>query len=254
MNYTNKQMMAIALSRELEDDKTYIVGTGLPLIGASLAKHTHAKNASLLFETGIMDGNPIEVPTSVGDLRICHAASALWPQFRYCGFEVVASKAGKIAGGFLGGAQIDPYGNLNSTSLGDYNNPDVRFSGSGGANGIATFCDTFIIMKHEKRRFVEKVDYITSPGWIGPEGRESVGLDPTKGPRAVITELGIMRFDDDTKRIYLSEYFEGTTPEEIRDNTGFFLDISRAKKAKPPMEEELSTLVNKVDPTGLMTK
>lgn len=255
MEWTPKQMMTIALARQVEDGKTYIVGTGLPLIGGALAKNTHAPNAHLLFETGIMDGNPQEVPTSVSDLRICYGASVLWPQYRYFGFQAVAGRRGEIAAGFLGGAQIDPYGNLNSTGIGDYLRPKTRFSGSGGANGIATYCDTYIVMKHEKRRFVETVDYLTSPGWIdGVDGRAKKGLAPDKGPRGVITELGILRFGDSDRRMYLSEYFQGVTPEEIVDRTGFPLEIHSARKAVPPTETELRVLTEQVDPMGLMTR
>ncbi len=252
MEFTEKQMMAVALARQVEDGKSYIVGTGLPLLGTTLAKNTHAPNASLIFETALFEGKPQEVPTSVSDLRINYTATVLWPQYRYFGFQSIYAKRGLIASGFLGGAQIDPYGNLNSTSIGDYHHPATRFTGSGGANGIATYCDTIIIMKHEKRRFIEKVDYVTSVGWVdGPGGREKVGLDPDKGPRAVVTELGIMRFDEN-KRMYLAEYFPGTTPEQIRDNTGFELDISKAVQSAPPEKEVLDILINKVDPMRLM--
>jgi glutaconate CoA-transferase subunit B len=252
MEFTEKQMMAVALARQVEDGKSYIVGTGLPLVGTTLAKNTHAPNASLIFETALFEGKPQEVPTSVSDLRINYTATVLWPQYRYFGFQSIYAKRGLIACGFLGGAQIDPYGNLNSTSIGDYHHPTTRFTGSGGANGIATYCDTIIIMKHEKRRFIEKVDYVTSVGWVdGRGGREKAGLDPDKGPRAVVTELGIMRFDDD-KRMYLAEYFPGATPEQIRDNTGFELDISVAVQSDPPEKEVLDILINKVDPMRLM--
>ena len=221
MDWTSKQMMAVALSRQLEDEKTYIIGTGLPLIGAALAKNTHAPGARLVFESGLFESSPQEVPTSVSDLRIALGASVLWPQYRYYGFQAVLARSGAIDAGFLGGAQIDPYGNLNSTCIGDYHRPETRFTGSGGANGIATYCDTIITMKHEKRRFIERVDYITSPGWgEGDNWREKIGLDPSKGPRAVVTELGILRFGDD-KRMYLSEYFRGVTAEQIAENTGF---------------------------------
>ena len=160
---------------------------------------------------------------------------------------------GEIEAGFLGGAQIDPYGNLNSTCIGDYYNPDTRFSGSGGANGIATYCDTVIIMKHEKRRFVEHVDYITSPGWIdGPDGRAKRGLPANKGPRAVITGYGVFRFGED-KRMYLAELFPGATVEEVLENTGFDIDVSRAVPAKEPDPEVLRILEEKVDPARLMT-
>ncbi|MDR1243133.1 MAG: CoA-transferase subunit beta [Deltaproteobacteria bacterium] len=249
MDWTGKQMMAVALARQIEDHKTYIIGTGLPLVGAVLAKHTHAPGARLVFESGIMEGNPQELPYSVADLRINHQASALWPQYRYFGFLSLHGASGRIAAGFLGGAQIDPYGNLNSTCIGDYARPDSRFSGSGGANGIATFCDTVITMKHEVRRFTGKVDYITSPGWIdGPGGREKAGLDPARGPRAVITELGVMRFGETDKRMYLAEYFPGLTPEYIQSRTGFPLDVSGAVESEAPRPEILDILLRKVDP------
>jgi glutaconate CoA-transferase subunit B len=254
MEWTSKQMMAVALSRQIEDNKTYIIGTGLPLIGATLAKNTHAPHAHLVFESGLFEGNPQELPTSVSDLRICYGASVLWPQYRYFGFQaVVAGRRSGVDAGFLGGAQIDPYGNLNATSIGDYYRPETRFTGSGGANGIASYCDTIIIMKHEKRRFVEKVDYVTSPGWIdGAGGRERIGLLPDKGPRAVVTELGILRFGED-KRMYLSEYYPGVTPAQVAEHTGFDLDLSRAVCAEPPSEETLAVLAEKVDPMRLMT-
>ena len=252
MEYTKRQMMAVALAREVEDGKTYIIGTGLPLIGGSLAKNTHAPNARLIFETGILEGDPREVPTSVSDLRLNRHASVLWPRFRYFGSQTLAAQRGEIDAGFLGGAQIDPYGNLNSTVIGDYYRPETRFSGSGGANGIATYCDTVIVMKHEKRRFVEKVDYCTSPGWIdGPGGRARRGLDESKGPRAVVTEYGVFRFGED-KRMYLAELFPGATVEDVLDNTGFELDVSRAVTAKEPDPEVLRVLTEVVDPAHVM--
>lgn len=252
MSHTPKQMMAIALSRQIEDGKTYIIGTGLPLIGGVLAKNTHAPNARLLFETGILEGNPQEVPTSVSDLRLCYQASVLWPQYRFFGFETLGARRGEIDAGFLGGAQIDPYGNLNSTCIGSYSAPDTRLAGSGGANGIATYCDTVIVMKHQRRRFVEKVDYCTSPGWIdGPDGRKKAGL-PEKGPRAVITEYGVFRFGAD-KRMYLSELFPDVSVQDVIDNTGFEIDVSRAVPAEAPDSAVLKVLEEKVDPMHLMT-
>lgn len=251
-SWTTKQMMAVALARQIQDGKTYIIGTGLPLIGAALAKNTHAPDAHLIFETALFEGNPPEVPTSVSDLRINYQASVLWPQYRYFGFQTVYGQSA-IDAGFLGGAQIDPYGNLNSTCIGDYHHPKTRFTGSGGANGIATYCDTVIIMKHEKRRFIEQVDYITSPGWIdGPEGRLKRGLPNDKGPRAVVTELGVMRFDERSKRMYLAEYFPGVSVREILEHTGFEMDVSRAVEAAPPEPEVLDTLIHQVDPLRIM--
>lgn len=246
-------MMAVALARQIENGKTYIVGTGLPLIGATLAKNTHAPDANLIFETALFEGSPQEVPTSVSDLRNCYQASVLWPQYRYFGFQALSLRDGAIDCGFLGGAQIDPYGNLNSTSIGDYWRPTTRFTGSGGANGIATHCDTVIVMKHEKRRFTPKVDYVTSPGWLdGKDGRARAGLPPDKGPRAVVTELGVMRFGPD-RRLYLAEFFPGVSLALIEENTGFELDVSRAVEAERPSDEVLRVLEEKVDPMRLMT-
>lgn len=253
MEWTAKQMMAVALARQIEDGKTYIIGTGLPLIGGALAKNTHAPNAHLIFETALFEGDPQELPTSVSDLRINYGASVLWPQFRYFGFQALSARRSMIDAGFLGGAQIDPFGNLNSTCIGNYRRPAVRFTGSGGANGISTYCDTVIVMKHEKRRFLEKIDYVTSPGWIdGPNGRASRGLAPERGPRAVVTECGIMRFDENTKRMYLAEYFPGVSISEILDRTGFELETARAAEAEPPAGEVLNVLLNKVDPDRVM--
>lgn len=253
MTCSRREMMAVALAREIQDGKTYIIGTGLPLIGASLAKNAHAPNARLIFESGILEGGPREVPTSVSDLRIAHRASVLWPQFRYFGYERLAAARGEIEAGFLGGAQIDAYGNLNSTCIGDHRRPETRFSGSGGANGIATWCDTVIVMKLERRRFVERVDYCTSPGWIdGPGGRQRRGLPPDKGPRAVITDRGIFRFGDD-KRMYLAEVFPGSSVEEIRKEISFEMDMGRAVPAEAPEEEILRILREVVDPARLMT-
>jgi glutaconate CoA-transferase subunit B len=252
MEWTTKQMMAVAIARQLEDGKTYIIGTGVPLLGATLAKNTHAPNARLIFESGVFEGAPRELPTGVSDLRLTQGASVLWPQYRYFGFQALSVWQHTIDAGFLGGAQIDPYGNLNSTSIGSYAHPETRFTGSGGANGIATYCDTFISMKQEKRRFMNKVDYITSPGWIdGSDGRAKAGLPPDKGPRAIITDMGIFRFGDD-KRMYLAEYFPGITAKQVEENTGFPLDTGAAVESAPPEKELLEILTQQIDPYHLM--
>jgi glutaconate CoA-transferase subunit B len=253
LNCTPRQMMAIVMSQQIKDGDNVIVGTGLPLVASALAKMSFAPNVCLIFETGMFDGGPVEIPTSVSDLRIAYKASALWPQFRYFGFQTNAWKKNSINLGFLGGAQIDPYGNLNSTSIGDYWNPKTRFTGSGGANGIATNCSTVIMMQHQKRRFIDKVDYITSPGWLdGPGGREKAGLRGDRGPQAVVTEMGVMKFDETTKKMYLHQYFPGYTAQDVKDNTGFDLDISKATECPLPSQEIIDILITKVDPQRLM--
>lgn len=253
MDYTNKELQAVMIARQINNGQTVVVGTGLPLIGASLAKKTYAPLCNLIVESGLMDCRPKEVPSSVADLRFMANAAVLWEQFRYFGFQSNIERYKNIdLISFIGGAQIDPYGNLNSTCIGDYHNPKTRFTGSGGANGIATFFDTIIMMQHQKRRFINEIDYMTSPGWIsGPTGRKEKGLPENRGPQAVVTDLGIMKFDDKTKRMYVAEYYPGVTLEQIVENTGFDIDISRAVQSKPPEAEIIRLLREEIDPTGV---
>ena len=249
-NYTNKEMQAITLAKCIHDGQIAIVGTGLPLIGASVAKRLFAPKCNLIVESGLMDCSPIEVPRSVGDLRFMAHCGVQWPNVRFIGFEAnewLHDNERLIA--FIGGAQIDPYGNVNSTCIGDYHNPKTRFTGSGGANGIATFANTLIMIQHEKRRFMQKIDYVTSPGWIdGPGGREKLGLPGNRGPQAVVTDLGILKFDEETKRMYLAGYYETTTPEEVQENTGFDIDVSKAEKLAPPDPEVIRMIREEIDP------
>lgn len=249
-NYTNKEMQAITLAKCIHDGQIAIVGTGLPLIGASVAKRLFAPKCNLIVESGLMDCSPIEVPRSVGDLRFMAHCGVQWPNVRFIGFEAnewLHDNDRLIA--FIGGAQIDPYGNVNSTCIGDYHNPKTRFTGSGGANGIATFANTIIMIQHEKRRFMQKIDYVTSPGWIdGPGGREKLGLPGNRGPQAVVTDLGILKFDEETKRMYLAGYYETTTPEEVQENTGFDIDVSKAEKLAPPDPEVIRMIREEIDP------
>ena len=249
-NYTNKEMQAITLAKCIHDGQIAIVGTGLPLIGASVAKRLFAPKCNLIVESGIMDCAPIEVPRSVGDLRFMAHCGVQWPNVRFIGFEAnewLHDNERLIA--FIGGAQIDPYGNVNSTCIGDYHNPKTRFTGSGGANGIATFANTIIMIQHEKRRFMQKIDYVTSPGWIdGPGGREKLGLPGNRGPQAVVTDLGILKFDETTKRMYLAGYYETTSPEEVQENTGFEIDVTRAEKLAPPDPEVIRMIREEIDP------
>ena len=249
-NYTNKEMQAITLAKCIHDGQIAIVGTGLPLIGASVAKRLFAPKCNLIVESGLMDCAPIEVPRSVGDLRFMAHCGVQWPNVRFNGSEAnewLHDNARLIA--FIGGAQIDPYGNVNSTCIGDYHNPKTRFTGSGGANGIATFANTIIMIQHEKRRFMQKIDYVTSPGWIdGPGGREKLGLPGNRGPQAVVTDLGILKFDETTKRMYLAGYYETTSPEEVQENTGFEIDVTRAEKLAPPDPEVIRMIREEIDP------
>lgn len=249
-NYTNKEMQAVTIAKQIKNENIVIVGTGLPLIGASLAKKYYAPECNLIVESGLMDCDPIEVPRSVGDNRFMAHCSVQWPNIRFIGFESCEwlHDKGRIIA-FIGGAQIDPYGNVNSTVIGDYNNPTTRFTGSGGANGIASYVNTIIMMQHEKRRFMEKVDYITSPGWMdGPGGRARVGIPENVGPMMVVTDRGILKFDEETKKMYLAGYYPTSSPEDVLENTGFDLDVSKAVLLEEPTEEVIKMIREEIDP------
>lgn len=249
-NYTNKEMQAVTIAKSIRDGQVVIVGTGLPLIGASLAKRVYAPKCNLIVESGLMDCSPIEVPRSVGDCRFMAHCAVQWPNIRFIGFEANEWLHGTdrlIA--FIGGAQIDPYGNVNSTCIGDYHHPATRFTGSGGANGISTYSNTIIMMQHEKRRFMNQIDYVTSPGWIdGPDGRAKKHLPTNRGPQMVVTDRGVMKFDEKTKRMYLAGYYPTSSPEDVLENTGFEIDVSKAVRLEAPDPEVIRMIREEIDP------
>ena len=249
-NYTNTEMQAVTIAKQIQNDQVVIVGTGLPLIGASVAKRVFAPKCNIIVESGLMDCSPIEVPRSVGDIRFMAHCGVQWPNIRFIGFEAnewLHDTSRLIA--FIGGAQIDPYGNVNSTSIGDYNHPKTRFTGSGGANGIATYSNTIIMMQHEKRRFMQKIDYVTSAGWIdGPGGREKKGLPGNRGPVMVVTDRGILKFDEKTKRMYLAGYYPTSSPKDVEENTGFEIDVSKAVELEAPDPSVIKLIREEIDP------
>ncbi|WP_304262181.1 glutaconate CoA-transferase subunit B [Kallipyga massiliensis] len=254
--YTKQEMQAYAIAKFIEEDQIVTVGTGLPLIGASLAKKVIQPSCHLIVESGLMDCAPVEVPRSVGDLRFMAHCAVQWPNVRFVGFETnsyLNKKDNMVA--FIGGAEIDIYGNVNSTCIGDYNNPKVRFTGSGGANGIATYQNTIIMMQHQSRRFVDKIGYITSPGWMtGPGSRKAAGLPEDRGPRMVVTDLGIFKFDDETKKMYLAYYYPYSSPEICQENTGFEIDTSRAQLMEGPDPEIIRIIREEIDPGQVFIK
>lgn len=248
VKYTKQEMQAYAIAKNIKENQIVIVGTGLPLIGASLAKRAICPSCHPIVESGLMDCDPVEVPRSVGDLRFMAHCAVQWPNVRFVGFEAnewLHDEDRMIA--FIGGAQIDPYGNVNSTCIGDYNNPKTRFTGSGGANGIATYCNTIIMMQHQKRRFMDKIDYITSPGYMDGD-RTKAGLPGNRGPQMVVTDLGIMKFDKDTHRMYLAYYYPFSSPEMVLENTGFDVDVSRAELMEGPDDEIIRLIREEIDP------
>jgi len=251
-DYSQMEMMAIAAARRIRDDDIVFCGTGLPLVAAMTAKKTYAPHCTVFFETGSLDPSLPEIPLAVSDPRVIHGASHASGLADAFGF-MQNRRFGPRVLGILSGAQIDSYGNLNSTCIGDYRKPTTRLPGSGGACDVASFVGrTMIFMKHEPRRFVKRVDYITSPGWVrGWDSRTSTGL-LEGGPETVVTTLGVMRFHEKTKEMFLSEYYEFTNPIEVLSNTDFGIEVSDAQAEPPPTQEELHTLRTEVDPLRLI--
>ncbi|HEY4743219.1 MAG TPA: CoA-transferase [Desulfuromonadaceae bacterium] len=247
-------LLCCAAAREVADHEIVFAGTGLPMVAIMLAQRTHAPNLKLIFEAGTLDGRPPELPTSVGDARCEMGASR--SSGLYDAFSI--AQRGMVDLGFLGGAEVDEYGNVNTTCIGDYLAPELRLTGSGGNPDINSFARrTVFIMVHEKRRFVPNVSYITSPGWRvkkWPGGdivhrRELYGSAYRGGPSAVISTAGVFRFDAESGRMYLDTCHAGKTPAEIREMCQFDLDISRVSgETKPPTREELRIIHEVLDP------
>ncbi|HET6488479.1 MAG TPA: CoA-transferase [Syntrophales bacterium] len=252
MDYTLRELMAIIAAREINNGDIVFCGTGISMVAAMAAKHMNAPESIIFFETGAIDSALEEIPMAVADPRVMYCAASNGGLL-----ESFATMQNRITGerviGILGAAQIDKFGNLNSTSIGDYIRPKTRFSGSGGACDVASFVPRCVIfMQHEKRKFPKTVDYLTSPGYLdGPGAREREGLMPG-GPTAVVTNLALMRFDETTKEMYLANYYPGITPRKILDNMEFTVDISKATEAAPPTASELKVLREVVDPQRII--
>jgi glutaconate CoA-transferase, subunit B len=235
------EMMSIAAARALRDGQVCFVGIGLPSTAANLARRLHAPNLVLIYESGAFDTRPAELPLSIGDGVL--AASALTvisvPEvFNYW------LQPGRIDVGFLSGAQIDRFGNINTTVIGEYDEPTVRLPGSGGAPEIAASCrEVIVVMRHRARAFVDQVDFVTSVGYgSGPDDRAVLGLRG-RGPTRVITDLGVLEPDPDAKELVLTAVHQGVSVEEVRAQTGWELQVSvDLKITAPPTEAELTTL------------
>ncbi|MED2973222.1 CoA-transferase [Fictibacillus sp. B-59209] len=247
--FSLNELMCVIASRELQNGDVVFAGYGLPLVATYLAQCTHAAELVFITETGnVRTTPPSSLPRSVDDLSLS-ANSDMATGLP----EVTAMLArGEIKVGFLGGAQVDRFGNLNSTVIGSYQNPKVRLMGSGGANDIATFAQRTILILNQERpgRFVDRVDYITSPGYLtGPGAREKAGFTENSGPSSVVTNKGVYHFDDDSKEMYLASYHPGVTIDEIKELVSWDLKIAVDVHETPiPTIEEIDLLRNKIDP------
>jgi glutaconate CoA-transferase subunit B len=246
--YAAIELMICCAARTLEDGKSVAVGTGVPCAAAMLAQRTHAPNLVILFEAGGVAPRLPTMPISVGDSRAFFEGSMATSMSDV----MEACQRGMIDYAFLGGAQIDAFGNLNSTMLGpDYDKPKVRLPGSGGANDLASFCwHTLVVTTHDRRRFVEKVDFLTSPGYLnGPGSRAAAGLPRRTGPYRVITDLTVMGYHENTKRMQVLTLHPGVTFEDVQARTGFRLGVVDRPSVTPaPTDEELRLLREEIDP------
>ncbi|AGA08804.1 3-oxoadipate--succinyl-CoA transferase subunit B [Sinorhizobium meliloti] len=249
--YTATEILAILSSRQLRDGQVVFAGVGIPLLAATLAQRLRCPGLTILFEGGVVGAfvEPGKLPPSTNDQRCTKRANMVLGSADV----LLLLQRGYVDIGFMGGAQIDQYGNLNSSFIGDPAAPKTRLPGTGGGNDISSLTNMIVAMKHEKRRFVENVDFITSPGFIrGGESRRESGL-PMGGMFRVITELAVFGFDERTRRMKVLALNPGVTREEVQDNTGFKLDFEEdVALTEPPTNDELQTL-RLLDPERLFT-
>ena len=245
--YTSMELMVTVAARLLEDGAMVGVGTGAPCAAAMLAQKTHAPRLFVVFEAGGLAPLLPSMPISVGDSRTFFSAfmaTSMGDVFEAC-------QRGLVDYAFLGGAQIDAYGNLNSTCVGPQEKPKVRFPGSGGANDFASFCwRTLVLAPHDRRRFVEKLDFLTTPGYLhGPGAREAAGLPEGTGPYRVVTDLAVLDFHPESKLMRVVSVHPGVSFEKVQEATGFpLLKAEPLSITEAPTDRDLSVLRNEVDP------
>jgi len=241
INYNPTELLICMASRLIEDNTTAFVGTGIPMLAVMVAQRRHAPGLIPIFEFGGTGAILETLPRQVGDRHTYHQAiSASW-----MADIMETAQRGCIEYGFLGGAQIDPYGNLNSTVIGPHAKPKVRLPGSGGANDVGSLCwRTIAIMRHGRQRFVPKCDFVTTPGYLdGPGARERVGLPAGTGPYRVVSDLGIMDYEPGSLRMRLVATSPGITAKKVLDETGFELLLAPSiEQIQPPEKDELLIL------------
>lgn len=239
---TRKDEMAIVGSRLLKDGERVLVGVGIPNLSANIAKRLHAPHLCLIYESGVIDARPSTLPQSIGDPALVRGALTTLPMGELFSQYL---QTGWVDVGFLGGAQIDRRGNLNSTVIGDYDHPKVRLSGSGGAADIASFAKrTIVLMPQELSRFPHKVDFITSAG------HPPVGRRQGAGPAAVVTDMGLFDFDE-TGDMRLTALYEGVRPEAVEERLGWpLIRMADLGVIPHPTQEELNVLDGLISEKG----
>ena len=249
--YALDELMVVEASRYIVNGDTVMVGTGLPMVASLFAQKSHAPQMCYVVETGNMAPEVIPTPISVSDARVMYRAVTFGSLLDSLG-GVLQRGLADVA--FLGGAQIDRFANVNSTVIGDYDRPKVRLPGSGGANDLASHARKIVIItRHEKRRFPERCDYITSPGYIdGPDGRKKAGLPMPYPDIFVITNLTVLSIDKAMGRLRVDKLMPGVSVEQVRENTSFEpLVAPELVTVDPPTDDELRILREEVDPDGV---
>jgi glutaconate CoA-transferase subunit B len=250
--YTSAELMTINAARLLRDEDVVFVGVGLPNLACNLARHTHAPNLVMIYEAGVIGAQPARLPLSIGDPTLVSGALSVCSMYEI--FTLYLQR-GNIDVGFLGGAQIDRFGNINATVIGDYNQPKVRLPGSGGAMEIAAWANRcYIMTPHQKRRFPERVDFRTSAGFLNGRAEREAARLRGQGPQTVVTNLGLLEPDDDGE-LTLTALHPNIEVEQVRDNTGWDLKVApQLQITQPPTREELNILRDELDPDGIYLK
>ena len=246
MNFTPSELMAVSGARELEDRQVVAVGIGLPMVASFLAKKSHAPNMTILFELGVIDPEPIHTGVGLADPRVWYRAKALSSFVDILGTIL---HRGRVDVGFLGGLEVDQFGNLNTTLVGDPKGKFRHMVGSGGANDIASCAKkTILIMRQEERKFRETISFITSPGFVsGDDSRKKAGLDG--GPSRVITDKAIYGFHPETKKMMLISIHPGNSLKDVTSTLGFQPVIpSQVPFTEPPAPEQLRLIREVIDP------
>lgn len=253
MDYSSTELMIVNAARMLKDGDVVFVGVGQPNLACNLAKRTHAPDLVMIYEAGVIGAEPARLPLSIGDPTLVSGSLSVVSMY-----DIFSNylQRGNVDVGFLGGAQIDKFGNINATIIGgEYMHPKVRLPGSGGAQEIAAWANRcYVMTPHQKRRFPEKCDFTTSAGFLdGIESRKKAGLRG-KGPVAVVTDIGLLE-PDETGELVLTQLHPGKSAEDAINNTGWSLKVAaKMKMTEPVTEAELRILREELDPTGIYLK
>jgi len=249
-SYTSSEMMSVRASKELRDGEVVFVGIGLPNVACNLARATHAPALQLIYESGAVGAQPERLPVSIGDPALVTGALSIVSQSEVFQYYL---QGGRIQVGFLGGAQIDRWGNLNTTVIGPYSKPKVRLPGSGGACEIAVHAQrVVIVMRLSPKSFVENCDFITSPGNFSLDKSRKEWGHPGAGPTAIITDLCVMTWSETDNEFIVSELYPGATPDEIQSKCGWKLKFApQLAVSEAPTREEVRLLREKLDPQKL---